>query len=479
MSDPESGKSCMKGRNTLYYLAIDIGASSGRHMIGSYADGRLVLEEIYRFPNGMKKNAEGTLVWDSEELFGHVKAGIAECVRKGISPSTIGIDTWGVDFALLDKDGRLIGETVGYRDPRTEGMDEEVYRLVPEKELYARTGIQKAIFNTVFQLMAVKKTHPEQLQKAERLLMMPEYLNYLLTGVACSEYTEATTGQLVDAMSGDWDYDLIRRLGYPEKIFGKLYAPGHIVGPLSDKVAEETGCRGAKVILPPTHDTGSAVVAVPTNEEDVIYISSGTWSLIGVERSAPDVSEESRLHNFTNEGGFQKRYRYLKNITGLWMIQSLKKELGGDYTFDMLCEMAQEYDATEKRIDVNDGRFLSPKSMTEEVKAAVGCPDISTGEMFAVVYHSLADCYRQAVEELESRLGRKMKSIYIVGGGSKDEYLCRLTAEKCGKPVYAGPKEATAIGNIAAQMISTGVFADLKEARSVIYRSFNVREIRA
>ena len=462
----------------MYYLAIDIGASSGRHIIGSYENGKLIIEEMYRFPNGMKKNADGTLVWDSEALFGYVKAGIAECVKKGKSPSYIGIDTWGVDFALLDEDGNRIGDTVGYRDSRTAGMDDEVYKLIPEKELYARTGIQKEMFNTVYQLMAVKKNNPEYLEKADRILMMPEYLNYLLTGEKCSEYTNATTGQLVNAASCDWDFDIIRRLGYPEKIFGELFCPGHIVGELSAEIAEETGCYGAKVILPATHDTGSAVVSVPTNSEDVIYISSGTWSLIGVERLTPDTSEESRLHNFTNEGGFDKRYRYLKNITGLWMIQSMKKELGGDYTFDMLCEMAQEYDSTKLRIDVNDRRFMAPESMIDEVKTALGCSELSIGELFAVVYHSLAECYRKSVEEIEAMLGRPMRAIHIVGGGSRDEYLCRLTAEKCGKPVYAGPKEATAIGNIPAQMISTGVFTDLREARNVIYNSFNVKEIK-
>ena len=253
--------------------------------------------------------------------------------------------------------------------------------------------------------------------------------------------------------------------------------PGYIVGPLSAEVEAETGCDGAKVILPPTHDTGSAVVAVPTNEKDIIYISSGTWSLIGVERMVPDTSAKSQKHNFTNEGGFDKRYRFLKNITGLWMIQSMKKELGGNYTFDMLCSMAQEYDSTPLRVDVNDERFLAPDCMIAEVKAAVGKPELSIGEMFAVVYHSLADCYRRSVAEIEEMLGRTVSAIHIVGGGCKDEYLSRLTAEKCGKPVYAGPIEATAIGNLTSQMISTGVFANLSEARNAIFNSFDVKKI--
>ncbi len=462
----------------MYYLAIDIGASSGRHIIGSYEGGRIVTKEVYRFPNGMKKNEKGTLVWDIKSLFQNVKAGIARCAELGMSPDYIGIDTWGVDYALIDKNGELIGETVGYRDTRTDGIDTEVYKLMPEAELYSRTGIQKAIFNTVYQLMSVKKENPEYFERAESLLLIPEYLNYLLTEKKCSEYTNATTTQLVNAGTCDWDYELIKRLGYPEKIFGKIYMPGHIVGELTEDVAKETGCHGAKVILPATHDTGSAVLSVPTNSEDIVYISSGTWSLIGVERLTPDTSEKSRLHNFTNEGGFERRYRYLKNITGLWMIQSMKKELGGDYTFDMLCGMAKEYDSTPLRVDVNDGRFLSPASMIEEVKAACGRAELSVGEMFSVVYHSLAECYKQAVCEIEEMLGKEIRAIHIVGGGSKDDYLSELTAKACNKPVYAGPTEATAIGNIVAQMISTGVFSDIKEARNVIYDSFNVKEIK-
>ncbi len=460
----------------MYYLAIDIGASSGRHIIGHVEAGKLVIEEMYRFPNGMKKK-DGTLVWDVDALIGHIKAGIAACVEKGKSPSYIGIDTWGVDFVLIDKDGNRIGDAVGYRDSRNEGMDVKVYEKISEAELYARTGIQKAVFNTIYQLEAVKQNHPEQLEAADTLLMMPDYLGFSLTGIRCSEYTEATTGQLVKVSETDWDYELIERLGLPRRIFKPLHMPGYVVGPLSQEVEAETGCVGAQLILPPTHDTGSAVVAVPTNEEDVIYISSGTWSLIGVERLVPDASPKSQEHNFTNEGGFAQRYRYLKNITGLWMVQSMKKELGGDYTFDMLCNMAKEYDNTPLRVDPNDNRFLAPDSMIDEVKAAVGKDDLSIGEMFAIVYHSLADSYRRAALEIEELMGRSMKAIHIVGGGCKDDYLCSLTARACGKPVFAGPIEATAIGNLTSQMIATGVFSNLAEARNVIFNSFDVKSV--
>ena len=303
----------------MYYLAIDIGASSGRHIIGSYENGRLTIEEMYRFPNGMKKNGDGTLVWDSDALFGYVKAGIAECVKKGKSPSYIGIDTWGVDFALLDKDGNRIGDTVGYRDSRNNGMDEEVYKTISLKDLYARTGIQKAIFNTVYQLMAVKKKHPEYLEQAETLLHVPDYFHFLLTGEKTCEYTEATTGQLVCPTTKDRDYELIDMLGYPKKIFQKLIMPGTSIGHLTDKIKEEVGFD-LEVVAPATHDTGSAVLAVPTNDDDFIYISSGTWSLMGIQRKEADCSEKSCEMNFTNEGGYAGRFRYLKNIMGLWMI---------------------------------------------------------------------------------------------------------------------------------------------------------------
>lgn len=461
----------------MYYLAIDIGASSGRHILGEYKNGKLVIEEMYRFPNGMKKNEKGTLVWDTEALFHHIKAGISACVSKGKSPDYIGIDTWGVDFVLLDENGKRIGDAVGYRDKRTEGMDVELYKSIPEDELYTRTGIQKAMLNTIYQLQALKMTAPEQLESADTLLMMPDYLGYLLTGVACSEYTIATTGQLVKAGECDWDYELIERMGLPAKIFKSIKMPGYVVGPLLSEIQEETGCKNAKLILPPSHDTASAVVSVPTNDEDVIYISSGTWSLIGVERLVPDTSEISRKHNFTNEGGIYQRYRYLKNITGLWMVQSMKKELGGDYTFDMLCNMAKEYDNTPLRIDPNDDRFTAPDSMIAEVKAATGKEDLTIGEMFSVVYHSLADAYKRSADELEELLNKKMQAIHIVGGGCKDDYLCALTARATGKPVYAGPIEATAIGNLVSQMLSTGVFKSLPEARVAIFNSFDVKKV--
>ncbi len=463
-----------------YYLAVDIGASSGRHILGSVQDGRIVLEEVYRFPNGMKK-VDGQLCWDVGELFGHIKAGMKKCREIGRIPVSMGIDTWGVDYVLLDGQDRIVGNTVGYRDGRTKGMDEEVYKMIPLDRLYERTGIQKAIFNTIYQLMAVKKQHPEYLTRAKSLLMIPDYFHFLLTGVKKQEYTEATTSQLVDPHTKEWDLELIRMLGYPEEWFGPLSVPGTVVGDLTPEVQAEVGFC-CQVVLPPTHDTGSAVAAVPSNEEDVLYISSGTWSLMGTERQEADCSLESMKRNFTNEGGYDYRFRYLKNIMGLWMIQSVKKELadaGKDYSFAELCEMAS-HETIPSIVDCNDDCFLAPESMIRSVKdfcAAAGQPVPETaGQLAAVIYNSLARCYGETVEELEQVTGRHYRQIHIVGGGANADYLNRLTAKYTKRPVYAGPTEATAIGNLAAQMIAAGEYAGLAEAREAIFRSFEVKE---
>ena len=344
-----------------YYLAIDIGASSGRHILGHMEDGKMVLEEIYRFPNGMQKR-DGEKVWDIEALFEAVLAGMKKCRELGKIPVSVGIDTWAVDFVLLDKDDQRIGNAVAYRDDRTKGMDEEVYRTVPEEELYASTGIQKQIFNSIYQLMAWKKKKPEQLEKAETLLMIPDYLNFLLSGVKAQEYTNATTTQLVNPETGDWNREMIQKLGYPEKIFLPIREPGTVIGHLKKEIREQVGFD-CEIVLPATHDTGSAVVAVPSNEEHVLYISSGTWSLMGTELKEADCGTEAMQHNFTNEGGYNRKYRFLKNIMGLWMVQSVKKEIAEDLSFGTICEMASKC-TIQSIVDANDDRFLAPENMT-------------------------------------------------------------------------------------------------------------------
>ena len=459
-----------------YYLAVDIGASSGRHMLASMKDGKMQLEEVYRFPNGMD-NKNGTLCWDVDRLITEIKNGLKKCKEIGKIPVSMGIDTWGVDYVLLDKDDHILGDTVGYRDSRTEGMDEEVYEVIPQDDLYARTGIQKQIFNTIYQLMSVKESHPEYLEQAETILMIPDYFNFLLTGVKMNEYTEATTGQLISPKTNDWDYELIDMLGYNSKMFRPVSMPGTVVGDFTEDVQKEVGFN-CTVVLPATHDTGSAVLAVPTNDDDAVYISSGTWSLMGIERKEADCSMESMKANFTNEGGYDHRFRYLKNIMGLWMIQSVKKEFTEDLSFAEICEMASK-ETIPSIVDCNDDCFLAPESMIEAVQKF--CRDTdqpvpeTVGEISSVIYNSLAKCYGDTVEEIEAITGKKYSTIYVVGGGSNAGYLNELTAKYTGRKVSAGPSEATAIGNIIVQMLHDGVFASLPEARTCVKESFDVK----
>ena len=459
-----------------YYLAVDIGASSGRHILAHLEEGKMVLEEIHRFPNGMVKR-DGENVWDVDELFAQIKLGMKKCAQAGKIPVSIGIDTWGVDFVLLDEKGQRIGNAVAYRDGRTRGMDEEVYKIIPEDELYARTGIQKAIFNTIYQLMALKVKKPEQLAQAKTMLMMPDYFHYLLSGVAVTEYTNATTGQLVSPETKDWDMELIDRLGYPRQIFQKLVTPGTELGNLTEEIQEEVGFN-CKVVAPATHDTGSAVIAVPTESDSTLYISSGTWSLMGTELMKANCSPESKKNNLTNEGGYDYRFRYLKNIMGLWMIQSVKKEIGGELGFGEICEQASHC-SISSIVDCNDDRFLAPANMTKEVQAA--CEESGQqvpqgiAEVASVIYNSLAQCYAKTIREIEGITGQKYDRIHIVGGGANADYLNRLTAQATGVPVYAGPTEATAIGNLAAQMMTAGELENLKDARACVFRSFEIK----
>lgn len=470
------------------YLAIDIGASSGRHILGTVQDGKICLEEIYRFDNSqVRKN--GHDCWDVEKLVASVKEGIDEAL-KSHELESIGIDTWGVDFVLLDDKGEMCSDAVAYRDLRTRNADIEIEaQVMPFEELYSRTGIQKTSFNTIYQLWALKKESPEQLEKAAHFLMMPEYLNYRLTGNIVHEYTDSSTTSLLDAAKKDWDFDLIEKLGLPARIFGKLEMPGATVGEY----------RGVKVVLPALHDTGSAYLAVPARDDKAVYLSSGTWSLLGVENTEPITTPGSCGANFTNEGGAWGRYRYLKNIMGLWMIQSIRRELnqveyvegkgseatavalarirdyekGRKYSFaelEMMARGASDYNIT---VDVNEQRFMNPASMIGEVLAAAseeGPAPSTIGELMQCVYNSLAECYAAAISTLSYITGKTYTSINIVGGGSKDKYLNALTAEATGLEVFAGPTEGTAIGNLIVQMIAAGEFADLAAARAAIVR---------
>lgn len=463
-------------------LAVDIGASSGKMLLGWVEEGRLLTEEVWRFPNGAKKQG-GRRCWDVDGLFDQIMRGLAHCAEIGKIPSSVGIDTWAVDFVLIGRDGRRLGDAVCYRDHRTDGMDKKLLEILSEEELYARTGIQKQIFNTIYQLLAVKEQEPELLEQAEHLLLIPDYLHYRLTGQICTEYTNATTTALVNAHTRDWDWELIDRLGLPRRLFCKLVQPGERLGDLLPDVARRAG-YSCSVVLPATHDTGSAVLAVPAQEENFLFLSSGTWSLIGMERCEPDCSAQSRAANFTNEGGYGGTIRYLKNIMGLWMIQSVRRELGEKTgtrpSFPELIAAAKEAADFPSCVDPDDNRFLAPASMIEEVRAA--CADThqpvpaATGEVMQCVYNSLTQDYRRAVETLQSLTGKTYTSLNIVGGGSQDGYLNQQTANATGLTVFAGPTEGTALGNLMVQFIHSGDFADLAEARAAIRRSFEIKE---
>lgn len=477
-----------------YYLAIDIGASSGRHILGHVENGKMVLEEMYRFDN-LQVRKNGHDCWDMDNLWNGIMGGLKACGAAGKIPVTIGIDTWGVDYVLLDENDQVLGDAVAYRDSRNEGMDLEVSKFITPEALYARTGIQKQPFNTIYQLTAQKLEHPEQVVNAKRMLMVPEYLNFLLTGVKKSEYTIASTGSLLDAHKKDWDRELIEMLGLPQDIFGELHMPGTVVGELLPQIQEEVGYN-ANVILVAAHDTGSAFLAVPAKDDNAVYLSSGTWSLLGVENEKAITTEASRQANFTNEGGAWYRYRYLSNIMGLWMIQSVRRELNGvsyvagkdnrvatgkKWSFPNLIAEAEKEEGFNAVVDVNAPCFLAPESMIRAIKdecarTAQPVPE-TVGQIMQCVYTSLSQCYRDAIHALEGLTGKHYTSINIVGGGCQDGYLNRRTAQATGLTVYAGPVEGTAIGNLLVQMIEAKEFENLQAARNSIRSSFEIKEV--
>lgn len=452
-----------------YYLAIDIGASSGRHILGHIENGKLCLEEIYRFDNNIK-NENSTLVWDIASLFSQVKAGIGKCRESGKLPKTIAIDTWGVDYVLLDEYKKEILPAVSYRDGRTQESSKAVNNIISQAELYKRTGIQKQNFNTIYQLYADKQSG--KLSKAKHFLMMPEYLSFKLTGEIRNEYTNATTTNLVNAESKQWDKEILDTLGLSTDIFCELSLPGTVVGNFTDEVKTEIGFDST-VVLCPSHDTASAVAACPVDGESV-YISSGTWSLIGTENTVPVLSEKAFEANFTNEGGIEYRFRFLKNIMGMWLFQNIRKNIDKELTYDEMMYSALSSKFTEK-INPNAPEFIAPENMIEAVRIYLGKPDLSLPDVLSSIYHSLADSYRKAVDEIESISGKEIKSIHIVGGGSKDKYLNKLTAEYTGKKVFTGLMEATATGNLLSQIMYDKKIT-LTEAREIIKATFDIKE---
>lgn len=418
-----------------YYLAVDIGASSGRHMLGWNEDGHIITKELYRFPNGVSE-LDGLLTWDIEALVSHIKLGIDKALSEYPEIVSLSIDTWGVDYVLMKGNDEVL-PCMAYRDTRTEKIIPEVHGIIPFEELYSRTGIQYQPFNTIYQLYADKKAG--RLEGVSDFLLMPEYLLYRLCGTKSHEYTNATTGGMISALTGQYDPDIIKALGLPEHLFRELSRPGTRLGTY----------KGIQCTLCATHDTASAVEGIPM-EGNEIYISSGTWSLLGTKIPSPNTSTESFKANFTNEGGVGY-IRYLKNIMGMWLVNRLRDELcpGKDFGEIVSEAEANHFDYT---VDANDFAFLSPESMKAAFDSKLPHPPKCTAGYFRCAYRSLALTYKQAVEAIEHITGREFHSIYIVGGGAKNNFLNKLTEEATGKKVIALPIEATALGNLKIQM---------------------------
>lgn len=430
-----------------YYLAVDIGASSGRHIVGWMEDGRLCTEEVYRFPNGVQRQ-DGHLVWDIEGIFAHVKEGLKAAFARYPRIESVSIDTWAVDYVLLDAQDQPVYPVYAYRDGRTQDAVGAVHGIVPFAQLYARTGIQFQPFNTIYQLYADKLAG--RLDGAEDFLMVPEYLLWKLCGVKAREYSNATSTGLVNARTGQYDPAILQALGLPQRLFPSLTGPGAVLGELLPDVAAEAGGQ-CRVVLCATHDTASAVEGIPMAEGEGLFLSSGTWSLLGAKLPQPLTSEESCRANFTNEGGVGY-IRYLKNIMGLWIVQCIQKQLG--ISFGEMVDLART-SGCDWVFDVNDPRFTAPADMKAEIAAALsetGPAPAGDADLIRSVYRSLAESYGKAVREMEAVTGRSWDILYIAGGGAKNALLNDLTARATGKRVIALPIEATAIGNLKVQM---------------------------
>lgn len=457
------------------FLAIDFGAGSGRVLLGSLEEGFLRMEEIHRFANRQVRLGRH-VYWDFPALFEDMKVGLRKAGGLGLEIAGIGIDTWGVDFGLIDSSGNLLGNPVSYRDGRTEGLPAKVFEELDPTEHYGVNGTQVMEINSLFQLYSLKAEGSWQLAVADKLLFMPDLFNFFLTGEARNEYTISSTSELLDARARDWDWSTIEQLGLPKRIFGQIVMPGTVIGRLKREIAEETGLGEVEVIAVGSHDTASAVVAVPAGvgEKQVAFLSSGTWSLLGVEISAPILTEEARLAELTNEGGVGGRITFLQNITGLWFMQRLMKEWeerGEPQTYEDILQAAST-STTAAIIAVDAPDFQNPVSMEHAIQAfcrAQGQPPLeSKGDVVRCVLQSLAFKYAQAVEKLNKLLPEPIRELHIIGGGCRNGLLNELTSKSLGLPVTTGPVEATGVGNILTQALAKGALANLEEARAVV-----------
>lgn len=472
---------------TKNFLAFDLGAESGRAMLGQFDGQTLDLSEIHRFPNTPARLPSG-MHWDLLRLWNEIKQGISQASQKTDGQlASLGLDTWGVDFGLLDKNGVLIGNPYQYRDSRTDGMLEEAFRRVPRAEVYAQTGIQFMFFNSVYQLLSMVVAQSPALEIAQTFLTVPDLLNYWLSGRKVCEFSNTTTTQCYDPRQKDWAWPLLQQLGIPTHIFPEVVQPGTVLGDLLPSVRDDIGLRNAiPIIAPACHDTGSAVAAVPASGANFAWISSGTWSIVGAEVNAPVISEQSLAYNLTNEGGVNGTFRLSANVAGLWLVQECRRawaRQGEEHSYAELTQMAASATPLRSIIDPDHASFAKPNEdagdMSKRIRAfcqATGQPEPSSkGEIIRCALESLALKYRRVIENVETVLGHRLDPIHMVGGGTQNQLQCQFTADATNRPVIAGPVEATTIGNVIMQMVALGQLSSLGEGRDLIRRSFDVK----
>jgi rhamnulokinase len=464
------------------FLAFDLGAASGRAVVGRFDGERLTLQEVHRFPNGPVQ-VRDSLHWDVLRLYGELKHGLIKSRDEfGLELVSLGLDTWGVDSALIDKQGALLGNPYHYRDARTNGMFEEAFRQVSREEIFEQTGIQFLQINTLYQLLSMVISESPSLTAAETLLMTPDLFNYWLTGQKVSESTIASTSQCFNPNTGDWAESLLQKMGIPTHIFPEIVEPGTVLGKLSPAVADETGTQDVSVVAPGCHDTACAVAAVPADQNQYAYLSSGTWSIVGAEISKPAITPKSLAYNFTNEGGVYGTIRLLNNMTGMWLIQECQRTWvaeGDPLSYDEITHMAQAAPPFAGIIDTDATEFLAPGDMPARIREF--ClrtnqrPPESKGALARIVLESLTLKYRWTLEKLEQILECRLEPLHIVGGGSQNQLLNQFTANAIGRPVVTGPIEATAVGNVLMQMLALGHIASLEDGRALVRRSFETR----
>lgn len=471
----------MKSKNQ--FIAIDLGAESGRCVGALLQDNKITLHEVHRFATHNVKYEKG-FHWDVLAIFNEIVEGLSKA-QKNFGPhfDGIAVDTWGVDYVLLDADGRILGYPYHYRDDRTDEMIEEAFKIIPKEKIYSQTGIQFAQYNTLFQLLSEKKSKFNLLNAADKILMMPDFFNYMLSGKMKAEYTIASTTNLADPNTRNWSWELIDSFGFPKNIFPEMIEPGTKLGTLLPSIAERTGLNSnIPVFASAGHDTASAVASIPVQENNWAFLSSGTWSLMGIELQEPLINPQSLEYNFTNEGGAEGTIRFLKNIIGLWTLQECKRywqNNGNDFDYVQIAKVALKENHVNAWVDLNDQRFLKPGSMPEKIKTYLNETNQpakdNIGFTTGVIFESLAFTYRKTMKEIETITGKKIEYLHVVGGGTQNELLMQYTADACGITVIAGPVEGTVAGNVGIQAIVAGVVTDLKSWRKIIGASFDTK----